>query len=319
MHRCYSAALFLLCVTALSSCHKDLSGPVVYFPGYDPTGLHALMAPLRSSPQEFSVTAGTYSSIVGAAGTELRFYPHSFKNADGSMVTGGKVDISLQEMYTAGEMISNSASTLYGGSPLISAGQIHIVASQNGQILDANKYGIRFLQPDSSRQPMNLYTGGRNKPDSVVTWVETLGTGVNGTTLDSLQNNHYYRFDSCTKFNWINCDYFSNTPGARTNLTASLPNTTFNFSNTYVWIVFPTLHSIGYLNNYDDRQGSAFSLLSNYFIPVGIKFHVALISNNDGTWYYAEQKDLTAIQGHTLSLTPAKKSVADIKEALRNL
>src|SRR6187402_3128164 len=108
MYRSHSAALsaflFLLSLTTLSSCHKDLSGPVVYLPGYDPTGLHALMAPLRSPPQTFSVTAGTYSAIEGTGGTDLRFYPHSFKAADGSLVTSGKVDISLEEMYKPGEM-----------------------------------------------------------------------------------------------------------------------------------------------------------------------------------------------------------------------
>jgi hypothetical protein len=307
-----AALLALLCLLIILSCKRDNSDVKPLETA--PAGRYVLMAPLRSAPQTFTVTAGVYSTIVGAKRTVIYFNPTSFRAADGSTLTSGIVNITLEEMYRPGEMIANCASTNFNGSPLVSGGQIHIVATQNGQTLEANYYDLRFPQPAPSTQPMNLYIGGRNN-DSVVVWSDFFRYPIAARTAFDSINNVCYLFDSVTSFNWLNCDHFYSDPSPKTDLTVALPDTTFNPSNTFVWIVFPSINSVSCLGLYS-VPNSSFGFES---MPIGIKFHIIEITNKNGNWYYAEQLNQTAVKDHKLSLLPQAKTLDEIKAALGKL
>lgn len=281
--------------------------------------MFALTAPFRKAPQAFQVTAGMYSKIIGAGGTVINFYPASFRDVDGRTVSSGSVDISLEEIYRPGEMIANSASTVCQGFPLISGGQINLVARKNGQVLYAGYYGIAFRQPASSTQPMFIYAGARNTVDSVAEWYEPVGRMIDRTNVDSLRSiDPYYQFDSVTNFNWINCDYFNDATVLRTKLTARMPDKSFNPSNTYVWLIFPSINSVSYLSAFDINEATL-NLPTHYYVPEGFKFHIVSISNINGNWLYSEQRNLTVQHNHVVSVTPVNTSIEAIREALSKL
>lgn len=155
------------------SCRKtpteSLSTPTQYQTAWTKS---ALFAGLRTEPFKFSVDAGVQSVGYGPQGTKLVFYPHSFKDASGNIISSGKIDIELTEMYTSGSMIGNNAVTTCNGQLLRSGGQVKIKATQNGKEVYANKYGIGFKQPDASSNPMELFYSNNNSLDSTTVWEE---------------------------------------------------------------------------------------------------------------------------------------------------
>ena len=318
-------SFIILLTAALSACKKEEKTLVTTVtPTFDRSLVHALMAPLRSAPQTFTVNAGTLVEVEGVKGTKLTFYPNSFKNAAGDTIRNGPVEIRLLEMYSLGDMIANRASTLAGPNPLKSGGQIYITARQGGQEVFTTGYGIRFRQPAASTQSMNIYFGNRNNADSLVLWnIEPIGLSASSTRMDSISNTYYYQFDSVVKFNFVNCDHdiFKGSTIPRTTITTFIPEKTFTPANTTVWIVYPGVNAIGYMDGYTYTSYNANyeAKFSASNIPVGEKFHVIMISILDNKWHYAELRNQTMDQNHMLALTPSPSTWAEILTKLSTL
>jgi hypothetical protein len=171
---------------------------------------------LKTPSQSFTVTAGVSRSILGKEGTLIKFYPNSFKDRNGTIITSGTVNIELTELYKVGDMVANRTSTTTANGVLTSGGEVNIKATMAGEEVFANKYGLGFKSEATlTLKPMELYYGDAENADSVVVW-ETQKGGA-GSTLpgvsyisDSavlLWERAYYMFDTCTSFNWINCDH----------------------------------------------------------------------------------------------------------------
>jgi hypothetical protein len=287
-------SLFALAIAAalfVSSCGKN------YDPGpnpstvYDKSNVNELFKEFRSIPEVQCVTAGTQQTITFAKGTRLTFYPNSFKDAAGAIITSGTVCIEMIEMYKPGDMISNGASTsTVEGSILRSGGQVHINATKNGVKLYANVYGISFLQPSASSLPMDLYYGSRNNRDSVTTWTianTTLpGTTAPGTTTDSIEVR--YIFDSCRNFDFINCDKLYSTAPLKS-VKIILPDTSFNPVNTRVIVVVKVANAAIYANGPLD----SFSPLPTTWItsiPENTSIHIVAITKKNDSYYYYEKE-----------------------------
>ncbi len=307
----FLAASALLLVVA---CHKTPAPEK-----NNPTNIATLSEPfkdLRSTPEKQCVTAGAYQTITFAKGTRLTFYPKSFKDAAGSIITSGTVCIEMIEMYKAGDMIANRASTTTtDGGILMSGGQVHIKATKDGQEVYANKYGIAFKQPAASTQPMDLYYGKRNS-DSVITWTKantaSPGTSVPGTTIDS--TTVYYMFDSCTDFNFINCDQLRST-AARTDAKVKINNSDYNPLNTQVLLLLPSINSI--INFKYNKTTKIFEIGKD--IPVGMAAAIVIISNANGEYLYYEHTNMTVAEGFTVNATMTKETREGIKTKLSAL
>src|ERR1700761_671407 len=61
-----------------------------------------LFADLKTTPQNFTVTAGKYQTIIGSDSTVINFYPNSFKDKNGNIISSGSINIALIEMYNPG-------------------------------------------------------------------------------------------------------------------------------------------------------------------------------------------------------------------------
>jgi len=300
-----------------------ITPPVYPLPPYytNKTKLNKLFSALRSTPQSLTAIAGIKNSVAGANGTVLTFYPNSFKDASGHTITSGTINIQLTEMYKPGQMIANRATATSGGIPLISGGQVCISATKNGQEVYASKYGIAFPQPVTSGQHMNLFYGNTSNADSLVTWTvadtSKAGTRASGTMYDSAYSvNVRYEFDSCANFHWINCDYFYSYSGPLTDIKVVVNDTSFNPSNTEVFLVFPTINSVATLDYYNSAT-STFDLSPGHFVSVGFPIDVVVITNKNGNYYYFQQTGITTTNGlsitghmisHTLSYIAAELS-----------
>ena len=101
------AALSCLLFNFFASCEKtNTSSTYIVF------HLNQLFSGLRSTPQNFTVTAGRDTTIYGTNNTLLHFYTNSFKDAGGNIIQSGTVYIQLIEMYKPGDMICNRATTM---------------------------------------------------------------------------------------------------------------------------------------------------------------------------------------------------------------
>ncbi len=316
------SALFVLLTIAFAAC-KNGDYNVSQVTTNDRALLNQTFNPLRSTPQSFSVNAGSPQVINGTEGTRLEFYPNSFKDANGNIITSGNINIQLIEMYTLGMMIANRATTVANGELLISGGQIYISATMNGNEVFANKYSIGFKQTGRSQQPMAIFYGNTNNADSVVTWEQGDTTKVGiltaATVADSFnKDSDYFRFDSCGKFKWINCDYFLRSSQPKTRISVVMPDGTYTQGNTQVYLVIPNIRSVMGIGPYDNTTHT-FASVADYGVPIGTVVHLAVIAKKDNNYYYSLQKDITVTENMTKTVTMTPLTLAGLRAALVDL
>lgn len=314
-----ASALFLGCMMALISCKKD---NVVIDNGNNTHTINSLFQGLKSTPETFTVNAGTQQTVTGSKGTRITFNPQSFRNAAGAVITSGTINIQLIEMYKPGEMIANRVTTTTASQrQLTSGGSVNIKATQNGNEVFANRYSISFKQPAASENPMALFTG----------YQVTDGTGVNikwsddttGTVLrtikDSADNSAYYLFDSCTNFNWINCDYFYTAPSPKTDITIVAPDSSYNLSNTQVFVIFPGINSVSTMYSYNTTTHSFSFGHAGYYLPVGTTVHIMIMGGRNNNYFMDVHQNVTVTNGMSVNLTPITQSLSTIQSTLSSL
>jgi hypothetical protein len=320
-----SALMISVTVLCLSSCKSD-QDPIPVNPVATDLPINDLYRALKPQPQSFNVNAGSSQTITGAKGTVITFNPQSFKTQAGVVITSGNINIKLTEALTPGQMIMNRVSTVTDADNLLqSGGSVNIVATLNGSPVYANRYKVSFKQPSLSSQPMALFNGivtpsGIN--EGAVIWSNNPTNTINGTTIlngnDSMEN-AYYIFDSCTNFNWVNCDYFSNTPDPKTDITVVMPDGTYNDSTTDVVMILPALNMVCGIGHYNAATHSFNLGTSNYFVPLGNNIKVVIMGVKNGVYFFELQNNITVTNGLTLIATPANTTLSNIQTILSGL
>lgn len=321
-----NTSLFCIAIAVAFSCKKNTDNASTLQPATVP--LNQLFDNLRSTPQTFTVTAGRDTMIFGSQGTMLHFYPNSFKNASGAIITSGSIDLKLVEMYKPGDMIRNRATTMQGKNLLTSGGQIDLRATTNGQKVYANKYRIGYFRDNPGATPMmELFYGNVNNVDSVVNW-EAKDTTIErelAWLADSTRNNNMiiangrpwmgYVFDSASDLEYTNCDAFYYSDSPKVSVTAIMPDATFTPENTQVYLVLPTINCA--MSTVQTTPGGTFGtarytaaekaihLISEgqtKIVPSGMKYVLIVIANKNGQYYYSKQSG-DAIPHNGLKLT----------------
>ena len=243
----------------------------------------------------------------------VKFYPNSFKDANGNIITSGNVSVKLTEMYHPGDMIANRATTMAGGKVLMSGGQINMTASMNGHEVFANKYGVQFLQPAASSAPMSLFYGSTNNTNNMATWTNGGDTAKNGTMAwgtGTSGGQSFYIFDSCSNFGWTNCDAFGYTDSPKTSVSVVLPDGSFTPTNTQVYLVLPDTKTVmstvepGLGGESYDAKTNTINIISERqtdIVPVGVNYKLVVIAKKNGSYYYFESAG---------TVTPALKQPA---------
>ncbi|PSK94289.1 hypothetical protein [Taibaiella chishuiensis] len=310
--------LLLTLVAGLLGCSKDdasLGSNSQIFT------LKKLFENLATTPQVFMVSAGQTQTITGASGTRITFRPQSFKDASGAIITSGTIKIELVEIYKPNEMIANRVNTVTPTQLLTSGGSVHIKATQGNNEVQANSYKIEFKQPAYSGNPMALFKGAPlSAEDPTIIWGNDTSGTVRNTVKDTASENlFFYAFDTCTSFNWINCDYFYNSPGTKTDVSLVATDSTFNRNNTQVFVVFPAINSVASMYTYNTTTHTFSFGMPGYFIPVGSSIHIVIISAKNNSYYMDVQKNITVTNGMSLNYTPALTTQAGVRDALQNL
>lgn len=313
--------VFVFCLLAtcvILSCKKSETKVSANTVVYDKSKLKGLFSALATKPKNYTVTAGILQTVVGQEGTVLTFYPNSFEDSKGNIISLGTIEISLIEMYKPGAMISNGATTMANSQLLISGGQIYVTAKKDDKMVFANVYGARFHQPAPSTQPMILFFGDNMNEDSLVTWTvydTTLnGVAVSRTGFGNVDRD--YIFDSCTNFNWLNCDYFYIDSSPKTQITITLPDTSFNPGNTKIFLVFPGINSV-FSGGF--TYFSEYSFVKSMPIPEGLQMTVVAIAKKNDNYYYSEIHGLSVSATLTVNAALNTASLEYIETKLKSL
>ena len=283
--------------------------------------LKTLFANLAGTPQVFMVTAGQTQTITGTSGTRITFHPQSFKNSSGSVITSGIIKIELTELYKPSEMIANRVNTVTATQLLTSGGSVNIKATQGGNEVMATSYGIAFKQPGNSDNPMALFKGAAlSVEDPTIIWGNDTSGTVDRTIKDTASENlFFYAFDSCTSFNWINCDYFYSNPGPKTDVSVIATDSSFNSTNTQVFVVFPAINAVASMRHFDAATHTFSLNLPGYFIPVGSEIHLVIISAKNNSYYMQVQKNVMVTNNMSVNYSAAVQTQAAVRDALLNL
>lgn len=332
--RKYTVLLTLLPVLAMAvftSCNKESTSGGVLPP--DDTSTDKLIlsnlfggTKVMTPVQEYEVPAGAFRIIHGNAKTRLTFYPNSFKDEHGNTISSGQIKIRMVEMYRPGQVIANRSTTTADGRLLRSGGQVYIRAYRGGKEVFPRVYGIGFPTSNTNQPfPMQLFYGGNAKADSTVAWTKSAdlpGTRVTIPFLDTftVPNNLLFQFDSCTRFGWVNCDDFYDIAGRElTNIyMVSKDSVGLSAKNTQVFLVFPTINSVSYMQHFDPATHT-WSLAPSFQVPINLPFHAVSLSYLNGQYYYSEVKNLVVTNNILDTLRPEVKPLMNVHTLLNNL
>ena len=300
----------------------------------DKTGLNKLFSALRPAPATLTVTAGIYQVVRAPQGTKLTFYPNSFTDKSGKVISSGTIQIAITEMYRPGAMIANRATTTGNGNILKSGGQVYITATKNGADVSVNKYGLGFIATQPGHQTMALFYGNTSNADSLATWPiakSDFGMITSGTIIDTMLlyivdtsgsvidttaiYRNYNQFDSTTSLSWVNCDFYLDSGGTLCNVAVIPSDTSFNASNTEIFIVLPGYDAVAAVNNYDATTHT-FTMNNAYKLYAGIVADVIAIGSKGGNLYYYEQKNVSLTPTMTFTPVMMPRSVSYIRDAL---
>ncbi len=283
-----------------------------------------MFSALRSAPQTFTVTAGIGKKIKGASGTLLEFYPNSFMDKNGNILTSGTVNIELTEMYSVGEMIANRTSTTTSYGVLNSGGEVNIKATMGGQEVFANKYRIGFKASSNvQNKPMSLYVKGENNTDSITVWAITkmgslLQSSLITDTSWSLIEAPYFIFDSCSTFKMINCDHPYDSTSKNVTITVKFGVNSFKQACGSLSVSFASLNvaTILFASQYNANSNE---MTFKGWVPTGPACKFALMIPKDvNNFYYFEQSgNVTNDMAIEANVTLLSK--ADLQAKLRAL
>lgn len=301
------AILAMGLLTLLSACRKTDYKANDLKPVTDNTAIVAALNLLKVTPQVIEVTVGVYTEVRLSQGTKLKFYPYSFKDQTGNILTSGTVQITVAEVYGPGLGIVNRVANMSGNQLLRNGGQIYITGQINGSEVAVNKYGVCFLAPTHSEEPMALYYGTTGFEDSMTRWMRVgnmTGTAVQGTILDTQSvyfvdtsgvgvdtaniYRNYNEFDSVASWKWVGCNY-PYAPGNRlTDVFVTTSDASFDNSNTAVFLVIPEVKTVIPVTDYN-KVSRTFSMPPGYDVPTGVEAHLVVLSFKSGKLYYYQQ------------------------------
>lgn len=234
------------------------------------------------------------------------------------------------------------------GQILQSNGEVNISATMNGQPVYVNKYGIGFIQSNPSVQVMSLFYGTTNNADSVATWTVT-DTSLSGTQSSGLDStvlsedgalinvnisNYYGRpwvgcvFDSSSSLAYTNCDAFYNNDSPKTSVSVVVPDTSFNPSNTEVYLILPSINCAmstvePELGGVDyDQATNTINIVSEsktLIVPAGMNYELVVMTNKNGIYYYYKTSGIIPHSGLNVTASMTQQTQSYISTQLQGL
>ncbi|MFK8046003.1 MAG: hypothetical protein AB8B72_10945 [Crocinitomicaceae bacterium] len=269
--------------------------------------------------QNFSFNATAGGQFVSEDGIQFTVPNYAFKDANGDTVLG-KVDVELIEILSPSDMILMIKTTTADGDPLVTGGQFKATFTSNDNPVYISEDTVLYVKvPTDISDPNMRVFNGTEDATGFVNWapgLDSIGMPLTTTVVtDTLVNGviqGYYSFVmNSTSANWINCDYFYDVPGTKTELMVGLPDE-HNNANTMFFIHFNGIQSV--MAGFFDGN----NFVSNGRIPVGTSVELVFVSEIDGD-YKSKFIPITVSNGYSNTITLDPTTYEDIIEDITEL
>lgn len=233
--------------------------------------------------QSFVVNPSRRTTVVGKLGTRLTFFPNSFIDSAGQVVTD-KVTVQLREVFSKEEMIFTGLPTTSEDRLLESAGQFHLQASADARELSLQK-GVNVELPirDDINNPvaMRLFRGSSSSTRAYRSGFNFDWELAGDQHLNLVKNigKRYFHF-SIDKLKWWNCDSFVK---ARQKVMLSVKMETLieEFEDRLAFLVLKDINAV--VRMYP--TGRRFSAIN---IPTQLTASLLVMASAKGQLYFGE-------------------------------
>lgn len=302
----------IIALAVAGGCKKEGSQ------GYSPTPaagdpVRAIITDARmNATQTFTVNASSGGVFVGSHGTVLTFGPHAFRDHQGNVVEGA-VMIELMEALSVPEMVRTNTRTVAIASGtkymLESGGAVRLRATANGIQVTVVPGAAMVNFPADLLDPAMLQYAGTEDENGDVLWQDPVALAADSAIFlpDSaggwITGNYYnapwpansFGISTWPPYVFINCDHTIPPGGDSTDVTINLPDGFAN--NTMVWIVFPTINCMVYME-LNMGQGMRAGLP----VRVGLQGTIVALSEQNGQ-YYSSFTPITVVTDHVQVIT----------------
>ncbi len=272
----------------LLACQKDDPTVIVLPPNPNPTPTSIIgdffKGNLEDATQTFEVTPNSYS-ITGDKGTVITFSSNSFTYANGNAVVGNFTIELIEAQHKRDMLLLNKPTVTTDGQLLVSGGIVYVNATQNGQQLSINDSNpVQASIPSNDYLAMDYFVGGDDANGDFGWDLSVDDTVITNTIEDSTGQGGVYIFDfQIDSMGWINCDYFYSSGDPLTDVEVDLPEE-YNGSNTMVFVYYTDINAMAFMN--DSDEDGIFDL-GYYETPIGMDVSFIVVSEIDGSYYYA--------------------------------
>lgn len=274
-----------------------------------------LKSNLSVAPYIDSITVNAnIASVLTPFGLQVNFSPNACVNESGQPVTG-KVEVEVMLVKKKGDMIRMTRPTSYNDSLLVSAGEIFIKLSKNGQpvqLAQTARINIHYVDIPVNTQ-MKFFAGDETNIERF-NWLQNPDLAINFVNFSSQAYEIY-----TNHLRWINVAYVFNVNGAASvNVSARLAPY-FTNANTVAFTVFKDLRSVaGMYGDINTRKFISGKL------PVGKLITIVVISKQGNDYYLGYESAVTqsttaGTLNQSVPVTPIKKSLPEILAYLSTL
>ncbi len=263
--------------------------------------------------QSFVVNPSRRTTVVGKLGTRLTFFPNSFIDSTGQVVTES-VTVQLREVFSKEEMIFTGLPTTSEDRLLESAGQFHLQASTDSKELSLRKaVNVELPIRDEISNPvaMRLFRGSSSSTRAYRSGFNFDWELAGDQHLNLVKNigKRYFHF-SIDQLNWWNCDSFVK---ARQKVMLSVKMQTLieEFEDRLAFLVFKDINAV--VRMYP--TGRRFSAIN---IPTQLSASLLVMASAKGQLYLGEA-DILRTSNRMLRLPVQPVAENDLIRQIRHL
>jgi|GEM_PF-923789 len=307
---------------AFSACKKNEDPKATPTPTPAPTPTAGPYASLAKAFEEVApksktvtINAAVGGSFYGLSGTRYNFLPNSFVNSAGAVVTGN-IDIEVLECTTEADMIFGKMLTVSNGTPLISAGEVNVKATQSGAALYIRPgYTYSVNMPTNkglATAGMEYFTGESSTlvNGSIVNW----NLGIRKDSLAAV----VYNGDTISMFpdsvGFKNLDKYASSDFADVDIKIDGFNPSLNQEDFTSYILLDGLLSAAPMIG---KSLSGDSIKTTRILK--LKSHLVFCGVYKGDFYGGILRDVTVVAGNTYTITASKMTPPAFKALINAL
>ena len=294
-HTLRSLALAALLSLTFINCSKDRIQPPLNTYG----SLNQFYNTYKQPEQEYIISQDGQCPLIALNGLKLCMGRQQLMMPNGDSVQL-PYSIKIIELYTPKDMILYNMPTVSGGDLLTTGGEIRVRAFKGTDELQVRP-GQSYLAQVPATNPtssMGMFYGVDNS--GVIDWLPDTMSTIHVDT----SNNYYNLFPSYT--GWINCDYFYNYTGNKTQITFT--SNTDDLTNVAKFLWFPNINSL--VQVYGNTSGD---------VPVGETVKIICFAADSQGAMYSFYQEITIGNNQSVDVTMAATTEAAVLTLMDNL